>query len=796
VESHPGRPLVEHLNGVKDWGSYLYEINNSSIVKGVPVSLLKNYLVFHDIGKATLYFQEHLKGKETEEKLKNHALISAVLFLWYSINTTQMEENKNDFYLLLAFMSILRHHSNLSSMSQVLNLIFDERTRDNLRKQWESIDKEELGSILIQCGLDEDVILRMTNSDVNSMLSVEENYLKETRRLWRSSHEKSIIRGSIKNTDLTYYFILQNLFSFLTDSDKSDIAIREKGLITRKNIDINVRDYMKSEGIGSPLTPLNRMRMSAFEEVEQSIRGLDLEENRVLHLTLPTGFGKTLISFNFAFELKRRLNKEKNVNYRVIYVLPFTSIIDQNAKIMENILLHSGFSGSNYLIKHHHLEPIDWTDSINNQEYNYNMASVLFEGWNSEVVVTSFVQFFETLIGWTNRRQRKFNKLNNSIVLIDEIQAIPAKYYELTRRVLKDYARLCNSYVVAMTATQPKIFENDEIKGLCDPLKYFTNINRIVFENRVQNPQSVEDFAYNLTLEEDKKYLFILNTINSAKQLFKILKDLFPERRRCFLSAHVVPKDRLDKIRMIKEGCFDLVVSTQVVEAGVDIDFDIVYRDFAPLPSLIQSAGRANREGLENGRTIIVKLVDGLGKPFANHTYKGYGVDLKLTEELINQKNVFAESELHDIIEQYFYILRHGGLKSMDESYALLKGMSLCIFDECDFGGEILPVSSFRLIDDDMYKFPVFVELDEHAIKLWEEYTYVLNSSIDRWEKKNMLSELSKKMSEYVINVGENHLKNVNIPPEVNDYLYISNNQVDNYYNPDTGFGSKDALFF
>lgn len=814
IESHPGRPLLEHLQEVKNFGLYFYESSYSHIFQKIPCDILKNYLTFHDIGKATPYFQAHLNGEKVEDKLKNHALISAILFLWYSIelaeeplkvkgkdtrikgqNIDKTEEGGRNFDFILAFMIIIRHHSNLSSVSQVLNLVFEGPVKSVLNTQWNSINKQELHFILAKCGLDENIVLSMVNTDMDCILQKVEDYLIGMKRKWKYSYEKAIMRGNYKNTDLTYYFKLQQLFSLLTDSDKSDVVIRDKNIVSRMNIDIKVNKFMQNKGIGKNPTPLNIMRQSAFEEVEQSINIINIRENKILHLTLPTGFGKTLTSFNFAFKFRNKLKYETSKDYRIIYVLPFTSVIDQNAKIMEDILLYSGISGSSYLIKHHHLEPIDWTDKVNNQEYNYNMASILFEGWNSEIIVTSFVQFFETLIGWTNRRQRKFHKLNNCIVLIDEIQAIPAKYYELIRKVLIDYSVFCNSYVVAMTATQPKIFEDNEIKGLCDSKKYFSQINRITFKNNLKNTQSIEEFASSLTLYDNKRYLIILNTISSAKRLYNILNDLFPERNSCFLSAHIVPKDRLDKIYKIKQGHYDLVVSTQVVEAGVDIDFDVVYRDFAPLPSLIQSAGRSNREWQGSGRTIIIKLVDGSGKSFAKHTYKGYDVDLKLTEELLNQRTEFTENELHSIIEQYFYTLRHGGLKSMDESYALLKGMSLCIFDTCEYN-DILPVSSFRLIDDDMYKFPVFVELDEHAISLWEEYSYVLDYDIDKWDKKNKLSELNKKMSEYVINVGNNHLKDVNIPPAINGYLYVSNNQIGNYYNKDTGFGEKGILCY
>ena len=780
--------LVEHLKGTYEWGMHFLNITPNKVIENVPEHILKSCLLLHDIGKATQFFQDYLEGKKTEEELKSHSLFSSVLFLYGLIKHGLKKEE--EIHAISAFMAISRHHSNLTGINAILKVDL-ENQNEILSAQWDSVTKDNtLLNILKDIGINEDIANNITSaSSICEIIDDVKCFLAKMRRDFNREFRR------IKTEQNLYkYFLIENIFSLLTDSDKSQIVLRNTDLVGRMDLcGVDVSGYMAEEGIGTNDTFLNRLRQEAFKEIDSKIYEVDIEKDRILELTLPTGLGKTLASLNFAFGLRKRLKKMKDGDYRVIYVLPFLSVIDQNSGILENIIKKFHPDALNALIKHHHLQPISWDVNENERKINYNMAEILVEGWNGEVIATSFVQFFETLIGFSNRRQRKFCKLSRSIVIIDEIQALPVKYYDLVRKVLIDYAKLSDSYVIAMTATQPRIFANDEIKPLCRSEKYFEKLNRIQLVNRLNSLETIQSFVGGLSLENDKKYLFILNTIQSARKLFKAIIEKFPDRKSGFISAHVIPVERLTRINDIKSGKYDLIVSTQVVEAGVDIDFDVVYRDLAPLPAIIQSAGRANREGMRNGMVIAIKLIGESGRSYASSTYRQSQVDIDYTQKILKQE-IFSEIELFSAVNDYYNIICSKEVKSQEDSFKILKGMALGEFSERQ-DDDIMPVSSFRIIDDDIESVPVFVEMDNNAVDLWRDYESILTSEkFERWEKKYKLDDLLRKMSGYIINISKNHLENVNKPPPIHGFLYISMNQLANYYDSLTGFGKDSVL--
>lgn len=795
IYSHRGENyeqlLADHLKGTYEWGMHYLSLTPNKVIRNLPGHILKACLLLHDIGKATQYFQDYLEGKKADEELKSHSLFSAVLFLFGLIKRGLNKEE--EIHAICAFMAIYRHHSNLTGIDAVLKVDI-EKQKEILSTQWDSVMKDNvLSNLLEDIGIDRDIAEHIVSAvSIHEIVYEVKCLLAKIRREFNREYRRIKIEQNLNN-----YFLFESMFSLLIDSDKSQIALRNTALIQRQDLSgVDVKKFMILEGIGTKDTFLNHLRKEAFLEVNRKVDEIDIEKNKIMELTLPTGMGKTLASFNFSFGLRKKLKDKTGDDYRIVYVLPFLSVIDQNSGILEKIIKKSCPHALNALVKHHHLQPITWDTNGDEEIVNYNMAEILVEGWNGEVIATSFVQFFETLIGFSNRRQRKFCKLSKCIIIIDEIQALPVKYYELIRKVLIEYSELSDSYVVAMTATQPRIFKNNEIVSLCLSGKYFGQVNRIELLNRLNTPETIESLIDGLCLEKEKKYLFILNTIQCAKKVFEAIVEKFPDWKSGFISAHVVPVERLERIDEIKDNKYDLIVSTQVVEAGVDIDFDVVYRDIAPLPAIIQSAGRANREGTGKGRVVVIKLVRENGCSYASSTYRQSTVDIDYTQKILNRRGIFSESELFDVVNEYYSIICNNEVKSQEDSYKILKGMALGEFSERQ-PDDIMPVSSFRLIEDDMESFPVFVEKDDVAANLWNTYTSVLTSEdIDRWEKKNKLDDILRKMSGYIINVSQNHLTNTNKPPEIHGFLYISMNQLTNYYDGLTGFGRNSILGF
>jgi CRISPR-associated endonuclease/helicase Cas3 len=266
-------------------------------------------------------------------------------------------------------------------------------------------------------------------------------------------------------------------------------------------------------------------------------------------------------------------------------------VIDQNFDIFQKVIEKQNQNNSNLIIKHHSSTELKYKTS--DYEYDDNQSELIIEGWNAEIICTTFVQFFQTLLSNKNSNLRRFHQLNNSIIILDEIQQIPIEYWKLIQNLLLDISKYLNLDIILATATEPSIFEENQIFRLCDSTKYFNNLNRQKYIIELE-AKTILEFCDSLEFQEDKSYLFIMNTISAAKDLYKLLD----EKLNCkigFLSTHIIPKQRLKRIKEIKDKKYRVVVSTQLVEAGVDIDFDVVYRDLSPLDSIIQSAGRCNR---------------------------------------------------------------------------------------------------------------------------------------------------------------------------------------------------------
>ena len=447
---------------------------------------------------------------------------------------------------------------------------------------------------------------------------------------------------------------------------------------------------------------------------------------------------------------------------------------------------------SDVLLKHHHLSDVIYTrkeDEFENVDKDTGKDLLLIEGWNSEIVVTTFIQFFHSLISNRNRAIRKIHNITNSIVILDEVQAIPHKYWLLLNKTMIFFAELFNTYFILITATQPLIF--DETKKEISPLvgnkrKYFDSLNRVKL---ITNLESVclDDFKEilkkDLMQNANKDVLVVLNTIKSSKDIYDFVKGLnIRNVALYYLSTNIIPKERLIRIKKIKEKSVtrSIIVSTQLIEAGVDIDADTVYRDFAPLDSINQVSGRCNRNfGDKQG---IVKLFilreDKDGRAYYPHTIYGSFIISK-TKEVFKEidKEEIEEMEFLKLNENYFEKVNIG--KSEDESNSILEKVEKLKFSE---------LSDFKLIEKDYPEVDVFIEVDDNAKSVWQKYQEI-KSIDDLRERKKRFFGIKKEFYECVISVPEKYKNQVGFD-EKTGIGYISKIEIDqgNGYDPETGF--------
>lgn len=804
ILSHPNVKLEDHLKEVVNWGEFYKSELTCKLLDEIDDDILSSFFIFHDVGKSTEFFQKYIRNEKVESNLKSHALISAMLFLYYHILNKNIDKYE-DVIVAMAY-AILKHHGNLKEFTEIDNIITEDMRENQedeiLIIQYRSI-KLEIRDKLIQLRLNEIVIEEIFNRDSEKFVEDLIKFFHKRRRRNRTPL-RLMKKNSERSIELKGYFMIQFFYSLLIDSDKSQVALINRELAKRVDVKVDVRNYISNSS--KKESELNKLRTKALKEVEDNLDN----SSSIYTLTLPTGLGKTLNSFNFAFKLREKLYNSTNKKYRIIYVMPFMSIIDQNAKVLEsvikselNISNDKNKLSHNILCKHHHLTEIEWITNENTL-LDKNSSQMLIEGWNSEIVITTFWQFFTTLTGHKNATQRKFNKLCNSIVIIDEIQALPVKYYKFINYMLTEFTKLMDSKIIVMTATQPYIFDSDKSLELCDYVKYYKNLNRTKIINNFDDSKLLEEFVDEIEIENKKTYLFILNTIESCKSLFFLLKDKFYNKKITYLSTMLPPKERFYRIEKIKKNEFDIVVSTQLVEAGVDINFNFVYRDFAPLPMIFQSAGRGNREGeeQEQAKIYIVKLKDSNGL-YCDKIYKHSKTELNITEKLLKDYDELNESEFMGIIEKYFREISDERVKSQHVSNALLEGAKKGWFykEDYDLTNEILPMNAFELIDNDVEKFQVFIELDEHAKIIWKDYLKLIEDGCDekdKWEYRIKIKDIQRQMAEYVVNINVSTKSKYNKPPMDSNqmYYYVCNMDIENFYNFETGYGVDTGAFY
>jgi len=753
--SHPDYLLKNHIEGVYEKGMKIFDSNK---IFEKDRALMRLILLFHDFGKASRYFQDYIdpcKDKPVSD-LKNHAEFSAVWLFYYSQEVLRL--SLLDSYL--GFICVKKHHGDIENFRDNAHTDLG----DKLKQISESLDYEELNRIYSPY-INADY---MTHTNFIKNFSTTNSIIKHTRKLQKE----------IQHSD---YFRLNFLFSILLASDKGD-AIWKEQIATKEENSINrsvVDNYKKI--FNDRTSPIDGLRNEAYSEAERNLSNT----TDIFSLNLPTGSGKTINLLNIA--LKLRQNQEQ----RIIYCLPFTSVIDQNAAVFEEILSYNGIAvTSDILLKHHHL--VDFYYSKNSEEYIQDKAEFLIETWDSKLIITTFHQLLLTIFSSNNRMLKKFHSLANSVVILDEIQTVPYRYWFLINKVFSLLTKTLNVKIILGTATMPMIFDEtkNEIYELAKNKEmYFKSLNRIEINcSDLKFAQTIESFAEKLegqiSLDPESSRLVIVNTINSSLKLYQLLKE-FLDIDIVYLSTNILPNERLNRIKRLKESSKGkIVISTQLVEAGVDIDFDIVYRDFAPIDSIFQACGRCNRNAInKKGVVHLIRLVNEKNKNFADFIYDK--ILLNHTEKCFLGSETINEAEFLTLSHMYY-----NNLKSLS-SEALSKKLweaTITMNYEDAFHYNKDNKEAFHLIDN-FKLINAFIEINEEASQILNSYRNILNCKFkDPFERRIQLKEVRRKMSPYIVSITQKYADSKE------DLWIIDKEMIQNYYNSDTGFKRKQDI--
>ncbi len=427
------------------------------------------------------------------------------------------------------------------------------------------------------------------------------------------------------------------LFSCLLDADRIDSADFDNPDNTRVRSCVPTDWLLLINRLENHLTAVaataNRSELaesaSSINRIRNEISAHCLARSKdprgIFTLTVPTGGGKTLAGLRFAIQ-----HAAHHKMARVINVIPYTSIIDQNARVARNILEREEPFGTVVLEHHSNIEP----------ELETWQSRLLSENWDAPIIYTTMVQFLESLFGGGTRGARRMHRLANSVIVFDEIQTLPLKCVHLFCNAVNFLVRECDATVVLCTATQPLLGKlphphlgalalSPENEIMPEVEHLYRSLKRVEIVNRTR-PQgwSAAEVAELATQEcKDKgSCLVIVNTKKWARRVYEECSGSGVEYL-FHLSTSLCPAHRLEHLEVIRERlkhnrCFPearkpvLCVSTQLIEAGVDVDFASVVRFVAGLDSIVQAAGRCNRNGLDSSGVvhIVNPLNEDLGR--------------------------------------------------------------------------------------------------------------------------------------------------------------------------------------
>jgi len=658
-DGHDGVELVDHLEDVAHRVRDIVAVDAETPAGESLRDVVETLAYVHDFGKATTFFQEYLlDSAEPEYKEYRYHAPAGSFAAYYALDARGFDAET----CLAGFVAVAKHHGRLPD---VVTYIHDRSyRRENVSPaSFNSAERQQTAAAKQLADIESHVpelaaeLFEEATAGTGSWeafrTSFTDGLLGEISTAVETvGSGATISRDSLSNS---CYGLVLECWGSLVLADKTSAASRSEPSGTDHSpyeaeqpdvavLDEYVDDLEASASADPDGTRSERLNYYRSRGRSTTVtNAADFAENGggVATLTLPTGMGKTLSGLSAAETIRDELGGE-----RVIYALPFTSIIDQVVDELEDI--YGTDSLGRLLTAHHHLSEttiIDETDEdVDEADSNDDVAGMLAEAWRAGLTVTTFVQLFESLAGPANAQSMKLPALRDSVVILDEPQSLPLDWWKLVPRLVEMLTEQYDVSVIAMTATQPQLFE-EATELVDDPETYFEATARVQYEldpsteryiDAQEGPKSYTEAATELrnSVTAGTSTLAVCNTIDSARTLFDRVTDHegaitsvgevyvdaletvettaelnsaelaatianSSDQSVLHLSTRLRPVDRLKLIETAKElterehGL--LTVSTQLVEAGVDISFDRVYRDLAPIDSIVQAAGRCNR---------------------------------------------------------------------------------------------------------------------------------------------------------------------------------------------------------
>jgi len=567
-------------------------------------------------------------------------------------------------------------------------------------------------------------------------------------------------------------FFIRMLYSCLVDADfldtekfmSPDKAEWRRGYPSLNQLNAKLDRALVQLLADAEPTEINKYRAEILQHC------LDAAEKSpgLFSLTVPTGGGKTISSLSFALKHALKFGMR-----RVIYVIPYTSIIEQNAKVFRDIL------GDSSVLEHH--STFDFKD-LTDEDRRTRLAS---ENWDAPLIVTTNVQFFESLFHNRSSRCRKLHNIAGSVVILDEAQMLPVPFIRPCVEILRELTAAYNTSIVLCTATQPalssenfkwrlEIAEDREI--MPEPTRLYDFFKRVKAEfiGKITD----EDIAEKL--KEHHQVLCVVNTRKHARKIFEMIKgENCHHLSACMCPAH--RSQKLDEIRSALEaGEPCRVVSTQLVEAGVDIDFPTVFRAAAGIDSIAQAAGRCNREGKLRGGGKVFVFIPEDGLPAGDFRLNAETAEMVMR----HHEDILSPAAVREYFELNFW---RRGDEQLDRE-GILQDLQAGGRNG-DFPFKTI-AGKFRIIEDGME--PVIIPYHEKS-----KHCEHAQELINRLRYTEFPNSIARKLQRYTVQITPRDLNSLIADGAVEiihkRYCVLNNKDI---YDDELGLCPEDPTFF
>lgn len=711
-----------HLTGVSE------KAEKFSVDLLKPIA--KKASLYHDIGKYALNFQKRLDN----DKVKfSHAACGALEYKKFA--------DKNDCFAPLMEYCIAGHHTGLMDGGTVADSSDSPTLSGTLKRENEYTGESDYSAYA---------------TEIEFATLTQEERTPLYNELLSAKDPTELIER--------YAFFTKYVFSCLTDADFLDTEI-----FCNKNVERGMSgDFEKAlDKLNRELSdmPSDNPLRQARSRIQQQAFDNSVNKSHISILDMPTGSGKTLCSLKLALESGKK---------RIIYVIPYTSIIEQTANKFEKM-----FGDVLPVLQHHSNYSYD-----GNTEEEKKTAEKLkrtCENWDAPLIITTSVQFFQSIYHYKGSALRKLHNLRDSVIVFDEIHLIPTELLRPCLKAVGYITKYLNSEALFLSATMP------DYSKLFDKFLPDVNYNKLVTdrtnfkyfkkcEYKDMGRTTLETIAENAS--RCKNALIVVNTKKTAAELYSLVQG-----EKYHLSANMTPAHRSRVIEVVRNklenGEHITVVSTSLVEAGVDLDFNTVFRQLSGLDSILQAGGRCNREGKDDKGYVYVFDID--------ETYrKGSDLAMRInkTKGLLEK---YQDITSYDCIKEYYDgIFNFNQSRIAENSIAKYNEQSNSFDRQGLMSPYSIPFRSYAMQFEYISADTISIVIDDPNDQTCHELVETL---------RNCDMSVRRALQKYSVSVYMNVFKDLYSQGVLNDHgtgIFILENQ--SYYNNETGLNTQAAM--